>query len=879
MQTTASGAVLPTGTVTFLFATAETAARLAEEQPDTYGMLFRFFETAFREAVVAHDGVIFEGVGDSLYAAFSSAQHAVAAALEAQRRVIAFAATVPGQLSVRMGLNTGEAEPHGRHYVGAPLYRCARIMAVAHPSQVLLSSTTAAAILEALPVGASLRSVGTHRLKDLAEPELISQLRHPELPSEFPPLKSLSVLLNNLPSQLTSFVGREEEIAEVRRLLASSRLLTLVGPGGVGKTRLSVQVAADAIDAYRDGVWLVELAALVDPRLITQQVAAALGVREEVGRPLIDTLLQFARAKQLLLLLDNCEHLRAACAELAAQLLGACPDLRILATSQQKLALPDETTWAVPPLRVPDPKDDAAGQLGRFESVRLFVDRASSVQASFRINDRNGAAIAQICRQLDGIPLAIELAAARVNVLSVDQLAYRLQDRFRVLTRGSRTALPRQQTLRAVIDWSYGLLNAEESTLFNRLAVFSGGWSADAALAVCAWNGLSQADIGELLSRLAEKSLTVSERSRDDTPRHRMLESLREYASERLSGSGEAEQTRRRQAHFFLALTEKAEPELTGPHQRTWLEKLDAEHDNVRAALRWSETSAESDLGWRIGGAMWRYWSVRGLFSEGRARLGALLARTHERSAAQAKALHGAGVLATQTGDYAGARAVYEESLAIRREIGDRAGAANTLSNLGIVARWLDDLSSAQDLYEESLAIRRELDDKWGIATSLNLLGLLKHYQSDYPTARRLLEESLAIRRVLGDKWTIGNSLNNLGLVVLDQGDLDEARSLYEESLSIYRELGDRWAIAFLLEAFAGLAAADDLPERALVTAGAAEALREAIGSPLSPADRGTLKRRLEPARLALTQDRQAECWSRGRAMNLEQAIAYVAER
>jgi predicted ATPase/class 3 adenylate cyclase len=865
--------------VTFLFATAETAPRLAEEQPDTYSKVFLFFDTAVRDAVMAHAGVIFEGVGDSLYAAFSSAPNAVAAALDAQRRVVLFAAAEPGRLRVRMGLNTGAAEPHAGHYVGAPLYRCARIMAVAHPSQVLLSSTTVAAIAEALPDGASLRSVGTHRLKDLAEPELISQLRHPELPSDFPPLKSLSVLLNNLPSQLTSFVGREEEIAEIGRLLARSRLVTLLGPGGVGKTRLSIQVAADAIDSFRDGVWLVELGALVDPRLVTQQIASTLNVREELGRPLIDTLLQFAKPKRLLLLLDNCEHLVEACAEIAAQVLSACPGIRVLATSQQKLGLLEEAVWTVPPLRVPDPRVDTAGPLTRFESVRLFVDRASSVQASFRINDRNGAAIAQICRQLDGIPLAIELAAARVNVLSVDQLASRLQDRFHVLTRGSRTALPRQQTLRAVIDWSYGLLNHSERTLFSRLSVFSGGWSGDAAPRVCAWNGLSDADIEELLIRLAEKSLTVSEKTRDDLRRYRMLESLREYASERLTDSGEAELTRRRHAHFFLDLTEKAEPELTGPQQRAWLETLDAEHDNVRAALRWSETSTEPDVGWRIGGAMWRYWSVRGLFSEGRARLAALLARTHERSAAQAKALHGAGVLATQTGDYAGARAAYEESLAIRREIGDRSGTANTLSNLGIVARWLDDLPSARELYEESLAIRREVGDKWGIATSLNLLGLLTHYQRDYPTARRLLEESLAIRRGLGDKWTIANSLNNLGLVVLDQGDYATARSLYEESMATYRDLGDRWAIAFLIEAFAGLAAAEGEPERALRLGGAAEALRLVIGSPLSPADQSTLTGRLEPARRALDTEAQAKAWAEGGAMTLADAVAYATAR
>ncbi len=546
---------------------------------------------------------------------------------------------------------------------------------------------------------------------------------------------------------------------------------------------------------------------------------------------------------------------------------------------EQKLDLPEEAMWAVPPLRVPDPKADTVAQLSRFESVRLFVDRASSVQPSFRINDRNAMGVAQVCRQLDGIPLAIELAAARVNVLSVEQLASRLEDRFHVLTRGSRTALPRQQTLRAVIDWSYGLLNGDERTLFNRLAVFSGGWTIEAASPVCAWNGLHGADVAALLTHLAEKSLTAVERSGDDARRYRMLESLREYASERLGDTGEAEPARQRHAHFFLDLTEKAEPELTGPRQRAWLDTLDAEHDNLRAALRWSETSPEPELGWRLGGAMWRYWSVRGFFSEGRERLSAVLRRTHERSAARAKALHGAGVLATQTGDYAAARTVYEESLAIRRELGDRPGTANTLSNLGIVARWLDDLSSARELYEESLAIRRELGDKWGIATSLNLLGLLTHYQGGYPTARRLLEESLAIRRELGDRWTMANSLNNLGLVVLDQGDVAEARRLFDESMVIYREIGDRWALAFLLEAFAGLAAVEGDPERALRLGGAAEALRLLIGSPLSPADQTTLTNRLEPARRALARDAREKAWTAGSAMTLDDAIAYATAR
>jgi predicted ATPase/class 3 adenylate cyclase len=871
-----TAATLPGGDVTFLFVTAETEPGFAETRPDEFKSLLDLYDSALRNAITANGGFVFESVGDAIYAAFADPARAAIAALDAQRRIVPAVADVPGRLTARVGIHTGYAQPQGDHYIGAPLYRCARIMAVGHGSQILLSATTAARVGAALPPAATLRSLGTHRLKDLAEPEHIFQLRHPELPSEFPPLKSLSVLLNNLPNQLTTFVGRDKEIADISRLLLAARLVTLLGPGGVGKTRLSIQVAADMIDTYADGVWLVELAAIVDPELVTQQVASALGIREEPNRLLIETLLTVAGSKSLLLVLDNCEHLLDACATLTTRMLATCPDVRILATSREKLGHAEEVAWPVPPLRVPDPSIETAGAVRDYESVRLFADRAMSVQPAFAITDRNAAAIGQICQQLDGIPLAIELAAARVNVLTIDQLASRILDRFHLLTRGSRAALPRQQTLRAVIDWSYELLEGDERRLFSRLAVFLGGWTIDAARPVCAWDGLHADNMEDALRRLSEKSLTVEERAGGVLRRYRMLETLRQYASERLSESGEAEKTQQEHADFFVRLGEAAEPQLTGPQQQAWLETLDTEHDNLRAVLRWAEMAARGDVGCRLGGALWRYWSVRGLFSEGRDRLNAILALTPERTPARAKALHGAGVLATQTGAYAAARGLYEESLEIRRDLGDRVGVANTLSNLGIVCRWLGEVGPARMLYEESLGIRRDLGDQWGIATSLNLLGLLVHYEGDLAQARALLEESLRIRRELGDRWTIANSLNNLGLVLLDQGDYVAARTLYRESLGIARELGDKWAIAFLYEAFAGLAAAEGEAGRALLLAGAAEALREVIGSPLSPADKATLERKLEPASRALPAEEQASWGSRGRSMTVDEASDFA---
>jgi class 3 adenylate cyclase len=485
---------LPTGTITFLMTDVEGSTKLADNHPAAMQEALARHDALAGEIVGGHGGTVVKsrGEGDSLFCVFALASDAVGAALALQQAYQAEPWPAPvAPLRVRMGLHTGDATLRDGDYFGGTVNRCARLRAVGHGGQVLLSQTTYELVRDALPGGAGVKDLGTHGLRDLNRAEQIYQLLHPLLPADFPPLRSQENLPNNLPIQTTSFVGREREIAEVKALLGRTRLLTLTGSGGAGKTRLSLQVAADLLDQYADGVWLAELAPLTDPNLVPQTVAQVLGVREEPGRTITQTLVDYLRPKKLLLLLDNCEHLLTACAQLADTLLRACPDLRILASSREGLNIAGETTYRIPSLSLPPV---GAGQsvpstpesLSQYEAVRLFIERAQSAQPSFTVTNQNAPAVAQLCYRLDGIPLAIELAAARVRALPVEQIAARLDDRFRLLTGGSRTALPRQQTLRALIDWSYDLLSPEEQTLLRRLSVFAGGWTLEAAEAVCA---------------------------------------------------------------------------------------------------------------------------------------------------------------------------------------------------------------------------------------------------------------------------------------------------------------------------------------------------------------------------------------------------------
>jgi predicted ATPase/class 3 adenylate cyclase len=537
---------LPSGTVTFLLTDVEGSTALWEEASEAMRAALARHDVLFEDAVRAHGGVHIRprGEGDSRFAVFSGAPEAVAAGLAIQRAFAAEPWPTPRPIRVYTGLHTGQAELRDGDYYGSAVNRCARIRGIGHGGQILLSEATAALVPDDLPDGVTLLNLGEHRLKDLTRPERVFQLVSRDLPFEFPLLRSLDVLPNNLPRQLTSFVGREQEMAEVKRLLTATSLLTLVGAGGAGKTRLSLQVAADVLDDYRDGVWLVELAPLTDPVLVPQAVASTLGLPERASHPTVLTLEEHLRPRSLLLILDNCEHLVTACAVLAETLLRACPNLSILATSREGLGIAGETTWRIPSLSLPDVQHfsfgapDVASALSHYESVRLFIDRALAVAPAFAVTNHNAPAVAQICQHLDGIPLAIELAAVRVKVLAPEQIAARLDDRFRLLTGGSRTALPRQQTLRALVDWSYDLLTGPERILFRRLSVFAGGWLLEASEGICAGDGVEELEVLDLLAQLVDKSLVLAEEHVGEA-RYGLLETLRQYGTEKLRAAGE----------------------------------------------------------------------------------------------------------------------------------------------------------------------------------------------------------------------------------------------------------------------------------------------------------------------------------------------------
>ncbi len=685
---------------------------------------------------------------------------------------------------------------------------------------------------------------------------------------------------NNLPLQLTSFIGREREMGEVKRLLADkTRLLTLTGPGGAGKTRLALEVADDLVEGFEDGAWLVELASLSDPALVPQAVASVLGVREQPGRPLTETLLDHLRPKKALLVLDNCEHLIGACAGLADALLRACPNLRILATSREALGVAGEGTWPVPSLSLPDPRHGLpVEELARYEAVRLFVERAAAVVPGFVPTDQNAAFVARVCQRLDGIPLAIELAAARVRVLPVEGISDLLDDSLRLLTGGSRTALPRHKTLEATIDWSYELLPEEERTLFRRLTVFAGGFTLEAAEQICAGEGIEENEVLDLLSSLVDKSLVVVQKQ-GDKARYRLLEVIRQYGEEKLRDSGEAGFIRRDHANFFLALAEEVEPRINGPDHRLLLERLEAEHDNFRAALRWVAETRQTETELRLAGGLWWFWLRNGHMNEGRRWLEGVLGRVEPsvRTASRAKALCGAGWLAFSQVDHAAARPQLEESAAIYREVGDRRGLAHALSFLSVLLAHRGESSSAQQYVDESVRLFREVEeDRWGLAIALNNRGIVAEAQAEYAQAVPFFEESAEILRGLGDRWALSLPLRHLGTVALRQGDHARAKRLYKESLEQCRQLGEKWLISLCLEELAGVACLQGEYTRAARLWGADESIREAIGATVRALYRADYDRGLTATREALGDAAFTAAWKEGRNMSLEEAVAYA---
>ncbi len=643
--------------------------------------------------------------------------------------------------------------------------------------------------------------------------------------------RSLRETPNNLPAQATPFIERGKEVARASALVKRPevRLLTLTGPGGTGKTRLGLQVAFEMLDQFDDGAYFVPLAPISDPTLVAPTIARTLGVKEVGGQPLTESLRSYLRDKRMLLLLDNFEQVLKA-SPLLADLLADCPYLKLLITSRSAIHIYGQHEFPVPPMSLPPlSAPRAAGdhtplmplsQLSQYEAVRLFVERAVAVKPDFAVTNENAPAVAEICHRLDGLPLAIELAATRIKILSPQAMLVRLQSRLKLLTGGAWDLPARQQTLRGAIEWSYDLLEPQEQTLFRRLSVFVGGCSLDAAEQVCGLqiadfklqndrdsntlqstiNNSQSVDLFDVISSLVDKSLLRQEEVASE-PRFWMLETIREYALEKLAEHSETSALRARHSAFFLALTEEAEPKLRGPEQLVWLTHLEREHDNIRAAMRWSVESEDAESGLRMAGALSRFWYLRGHMSEGRQCTAEALATpgAEAPTLVRAKALYNAGYLASLQGDLEQARLALEESLLIRRELGDRQGIAASLNELGSMAYRRGDYPAARTHFEESLAVRRTLEDKRAIAIPLNNLGVLAVEQGDYARARELYEEGLVIFRDLGDNHSVASLLHNLGIVVAHDGDYATARALYEESLSLRREFGDKYGIAHVL--------------------------------------------------------------------------------
>lgn len=802
----------PIGTVTFLFTDIQGSTTLWENYPEQMRNALARHDALLRTAIEANDGIVFKTIGDAFCAAFATAPAAAAAAVEAQIRIHAEPWDSEVALRVRMGLHTGAVEHRDSDYFGPPVNRVARLMSTGHGGQILVSAATQELIRDVLPARTALLDLGPHRLKDLIRPEIIYQLQHSELPRDFQPLRSLNNpnLPNNLPQQVTSFVGREKEMADLKRLIPTTRLLTLMASGGTGKSRLSLQVAADLLDDFPDGVWFAELAAISEPSLVAPTVARLLDITEVTGEPILQTLTKALKSRRLLLILDNCEHLIIACAQLAASLMRSCPNVFLIASSREALNITGETVYPLRALAFPDPKKaHTIENLAQYDAVRLFVDRAAAVRPDFAVTNQNAPVLAHLCHRLDGIPLALELAAARVRSLSIEEINTRLDNRFRLLTGGSRNVLPRQQTLRALIDWSYDLLNEQEQRLFARLSVFSGEWTLVAAEAVCAGEVIEDWEVFDLLTALSDKSLVVCEADNDST-RYRLLETLREYGSEKLKEMQETESLAERHARFY------AETVLEKSQSSRTVEVCDfpyllMEADNIRAALDrlWKteqvETAAAVSAGMRL------FWTYKGWFREA---YGNLERAAERKGAIQDRALcasvlKDAGWFAFLLGDLTNAERLTLESVEIAVSAEETELQAHALNNLGIIMQSLKDYPRAESSFQTAIDLSRSLDQSVGLASCLMNLGMLRSMQQDHAAAEKLFAEAKGICERQSDAKGMAIWLANQSDLALRQSNWRDAQSFAEQCLEQFRKMehqvGTACALANLAKAAARL--------------------------------------------------------------------------
>jgi predicted ATPase/class 3 adenylate cyclase len=907
-------------TESFLFTDLENSTLLWESQPDLMQELVARHDTLIRQAIEAHRGRVVKTTGDGFHAAFETASEGVAAAVAAQLALAGESwPAETGPLRVRMGLHTGESRPREGDYYGAEVNRAARVMAVAYGGQILISEATAALIRHALPPQVSLTDLGEHRLKGLAATQRLFQVNHPDLRSDFPPLKSLSAYEHNLPVQLSAFVGRQHEVAEVERLLKECHLLTLLGPGGTGKTRLMLEVAEEVVGDYNQGVWLVELAPLSDPGLIPERIAASLHVQEQPGRAMSEALVDFLRRKELLLLLDNVEHLVRGAAESAEYLLTRCPGLKIIVTGREALLIRGEVTLHVPSLSLPEGNGQASfEEICASEGVQLFLTRAREYRPDFELNRANASTIAEIVRRLDGIPLALELAAARTRMLSVAQIAERLNDRFRLLKGGRRTALARQQTLQAMIDWSWNLLDEQERLLLRRLSVFSGGWSLEAAQAVAGDDVLDEYEVFDLLEQLVNKSLVTVNYPAEGEARYAMLESILQYGRDRLAESGEGSALHDRHADYYVAFAEEVGQHLARLTMLTWVDRLIPELDNLRAALAWT-LEDHPELSLRIAGSLLHYEAFWLPPREARAWLEPAIAKTRNllgredspvRPVDFVKALIGLTIVHGIQGRTAQAIALAEENIQLARAAGQLRLLAYAIILRSIQTRFNMSPEALHEL-EEAIAISRENRYELELEMSLGVYGLALELQGKSALAKPFFDEAIELNRSSTDPFAISffpilmaastgdrekakeylssalenyKSLNyrrgiaiaqsNLAHLLRQEGNLEQAEAYYRQSVVGWQEQGHLPAVAHEIECFAFIAIARGQFEHAARLLGAARKARQRLNA-LSddPLEVKELAAAVEQLAEAMGEEQRDDVMAEGSSLTLDDAV------
>lgn len=924
---------LPSGTVTFLFTDLEGSTQLWDTYPEAMKVAMEKHDALLREAVEAHQGSIVKTTGDGLHAVFESVFEGINAALSAQEAIYNHPWEKVGQLCVRMALHTGEAQLREGDYYGTMTNRAARLMSIAHGGQILLSEATAALVQDRLPASARQVNLGEHRLRDLTQPETVFQLSRPPLPEEFPPLRSMAFYPNNLPVRLNNFVGREHEMLEIRRLLGETRLLTLLGPGGTGKTRLMHQVAADVLDDFKEGVWVVELAALMDPDLIVEKTIAVFSLSEQPDRTMHDVLIDYLRYKELLLLLDNCEHIIVASAEFVERLLQSCPKIKIMITSREGLAIEGERIYQVPSLSIPTRRQDLTfEEMNSSEAVLLFADRAQIVRPGFQLTDANIGTVLEICRRLDGIPLAIELAAARMNVLSEEQIAIRLADRFRLLTGGRRTALPRQQTLQALIDWSWNLLDDSECRLLRRLSVFSGSLTLEAAEAIAGdANGVSSIldplDVLDRLTQLVQKSLVIADHTGEGDTRYWLLESIRQYALIKLLEADESQPVRDRHTKFYFGLAFQAEQHLMGSQMLSWLEHMRREQGNMFAAMEWS-LERHPELALRLAG-IWPLFQmgVMGSLIEVTPWLEQAIntARNSYPRDGEDLRIHQIAIVRALTtfvnaklpnGDYVGGREAVNEAVGLARQCGAKAELASALGLRGLIYAFLRDEESARVSAEEAFTLSNQFENPLERAVILGqagaVFGMISH---DSTRAAAIIDDYLRLAQTTGNPFVIAVSSFAKANLVAAQGDYSGARLIFEQAADRFQILGHplehacrsevahllrrsgerekalmqykktiagwydqghRPAVAHQLECFAYLAMEEMEWSRAARLLGAAEALRQAAISKRMELEQEEYDRAVVQLREQLGEQAWMDEIAMGRLMTVERAVHFA---